>query len=88
MTTATTGAPKSTFSRIIAAGTHRRVLAFASLVVLSHRVTQLYADVKHDRDLAGDLRLRRTRHRHNACHYYGWHRPVSRDHDDVLRRHY
>ena len=34
MTTTTTDAPRSTLSRIIAAGTHQRVLAFASLVIL------------------------------------------------------
>jgi len=34
MTAMTTDAPKSTLARIIAAGTHQRVLAFASLVIL------------------------------------------------------
>ncbi len=34
MTTTTVDAPKSVLSRIVAAGTHQRVLAFASLVVL------------------------------------------------------
>lgn len=34
MTTTTVNAPKSTLSRIVAAGTHQRVLAFASLIVL------------------------------------------------------
>ena len=34
MTTTAVNPPKSALSRIIAAGTHQRVLAFASLVVL------------------------------------------------------
>ena len=33
-TTTTTHAPKSALSRIVAAGTHQRVLAFTSLIIL------------------------------------------------------
>ena len=33
-TTTTTHAPKSAVSRIVAAGTHQRVLAFTSLIIL------------------------------------------------------